>query len=85
MDVRSGRRLRVGEALLAVGLTRMTRTSPLAYVVGRAAMRAMRMRLLEREAMRLAARRRQIRRSIVAGSVLAAAVGTGLKLEAGRR
>jgi hypothetical protein len=48
-------------------------------------MRAVRMRLLEREAMRLAARRRQIRRSIVAGSVLAAAVGTGLKLEAGRR
>jgi len=48
MDVRTGRRLRVGEALLAVGLTRMTRTSPLAYVVGRAAMRAVRMRLLER-------------------------------------
>ena len=43
MDVRTGRRLRVGEALLAVGLTRMTRTSPLAYVVGRAAMRAVRM------------------------------------------
>jgi hypothetical protein len=83
MDVRSGPALRIGEALLAVALTRMTRTSPLAYVVSRAAMRAVRVRLLEREAMRLAARRR--RRSIVAGTVLAAAVGTGLKLEAGRR
>jgi hypothetical protein len=85
MDVRSGRSLRIGEALVAVALTRMTRTSPLAYVVSRAAMRALRVRLLEREAMRLAARRRQMRRSIVAGAVLAAAVGTGLKLEAGRR
>lgn len=85
MDVRSGPALRIGEALLAVGLTRMTRTSPLAYVVSRAAMRAVRARLLEREATRLAARRRQMRRSIVAGTVLATAVGTGLKLEAGRR
>jgi hypothetical protein len=85
MDVRSGPAFRIGEALLAVGLTRMSRTSPVAYVVGRAALTATRKRLLEREARRRAARRRQIRRSVLAGTFLVAAVGTGLRLEAGRR
>jgi hypothetical protein len=82
---RSGPAFRAGDALLAIGLARMSRKAPLTYAVSRTALKLARRRMLVREAERQALRRRRIRRTIVAGALLAvAAAGTSRALGGAR-
>jgi hypothetical protein len=82
---RSGPAFRAGDALLAIGLARLSRKAPVTYAVSRTALRLARRRMLLREAERQALRRKRIRRSIVAGALLAvAAAGTRRALGGGK-
>lgn len=76
---RPGPALRAGELLLAVAFDPLRPSTPASAAVTRVALELARERMRRHEALRQAARRRRIRRSIMMGSLVlaAAAAGTG--------